>query len=216
MMRAGLIVAALLSTGTAAAQGFDLASGVYANDPGHSYVTFSYGHQGLSYPRLRAVDVSAELALDADDLEASSVAAVVAADSIRSNVDFFDDELASAKFFNVGRYPDIAFVSERIEMTGEDEGLLHGQVSIRQTTRPLTLAFKINGARDHPFTGTPVLGFSASGELRRSEFGLDRFIPAVTDRVTLAIEMEFALGATDASRAAAARAREVVGSGDDE
>lgn len=203
-----LFLAAVLSLPlVAVAASVDIPSGVYANDPGHSYVTFSYKHQGWSYPRLRAESVNGELNLDADDLSASTVAIAIAVDSIRSNIGYFDDELASAKFFNAGRYPHIAFVGESLEMQDDTRGTLRGRVSIRGIERPLALEVTINGAKPHPFTGTPVIGVSAKGSLERSDFGLDRFIPAVSDQVDLVIEMEFARGSTEASAAAAATAQ---------
>ncbi|MDX1482441.1 MAG: YceI family protein [Woeseiaceae bacterium] len=188
-------------------QQLGIPSGVYAVDPGHAYVTFSYEHQGLSYPLLRAVEVNGELKLDASDIENSSVAIAVATDSIRSNVDFFDRELASPKFFNAAKFPHITFTAERLAMRDEDSGVLEGEVTIRGITRPLALDVTINGAMQHPMTGTPVLGVSATGSLNRTDFELDRFVPAVSDRVDLGIEIEFVLGSNAASAAAAATAR---------
>ena len=55
-------------------------------------------------------------------------------------------------------------------------------------------------------SGTPVIGVSASGFVNRSDFELDRFIPAVADRVDISIEAEFHEGSSDTSQAAAALA----------
>ena len=121
---------------------------------------------------------------------------------------FFDKELASPKFFNAAKFPKILFASRSYESISESEGALAGFVTIRGITKPLILAVKINGALINPITGKPVIGFSASGNLNRSDFGLDRFIPAVADRVDLKIEAEFEQGASEASTAAAGLARE--------
>lgn len=189
------------------AQQLGIPSGLYAVDPGHAYVTFSYKHQGLSYPLLRAVDVNGELELDASDIENSNVAIAIATDSIRSNVDYFDRELASPKFFNATKFPHITFTAQRLAMHDEESGVLEGEVTIRGVTRPLELDVTINGAMAHPMTGTPVLGVSATGSLNRTNFELDRFVPAVSDRVDIGIEIEFVLGSNAASAAAAATAR---------
>jgi hypothetical protein len=55
---------------------------------------------------------------------------------------------------------------------------------------------------DHPMLNKPVIGFSASGSLKRSDFGLDRFVPMVADQVAISIEAEFLRGSNDASAAA--------------
>lgn len=207
MRRVGLLALLLASPCALHAQALGVPSGTYAIDPGHARVTFSYDHQGLSYPRLRAVDVNGELELDAQSLERSSVAIAVAADSIRSNVDYFDRELASPKFFNAAKYPVITFTADRLAMADDASGVLEGEVTIRGITKPLALDVTINGAIEHPITGTPVIGVSATGTLNRSDFELDRFIPAVSDRVDVGIEVEFVLGSNPASSAAAESAR---------
>lgn len=188
--------------------GFGVPSGIYAVDQSHTYLTFSYLHQGLSYPLLRATGIDGELVLNTEAMENSSADISIDVASIRSNIDFFDKELASPKFFNSGKYPHITFATQAYESISDTEGALTGLVTIRGITKPLILTVKINGAMTNPMSGKPVIGFSASGYLNRSEFGLDRFIPAVADRVDVKIETEFALGSTDSSAEAASLARE--------
>lgn len=210
MARAILIATALLMTALVApanAQSLAIPSGDYALDRTHAYVTFSYLHQGLSYPLLRATDVDGELALDAAELSGSRAMIAVRADSIRSNTDYFDKELASPKFFNAGKFPHITFATERYEPTDDRRGLLHGQVTIRGISKPMVLDVTINGALEHPMNGKPVIGVSATGSLKRSDFQLDRFIPAVADEVQVAIEAEFVAGSNAGSAAAAALAQ---------
>lgn len=214
MMRMLPAVLVFLALSTSHAQdpvALDIPSGIYAIDKGHTYVTFSYLHQGLSYPLLRATAVDGELDLDADAIGNSSVAIAIEADSIRSNVDYFDEELASAKFFNAAKFPHLSYVGHGLDMDGPVNGVLKGAVTIRGITRPLDLDITINGAMENPLSGKPVIGVSATGALNRSDFELDRFIPDVSDRVTIAIEVEFAMGSSEESRSAAATARSAAG-----
>jgi polyisoprenoid-binding protein YceI len=190
--------------------GLGVPSGVYAVDKLHTYLTFSYLHQGLSYPLLRATGIDGELDLDTSAMEKSSVGIAIDVDTIRSNVDYFDKELASPKFFNAGKFPKISFASKSYESISETDGALSGFITIRGITKPLILTVKINGALTHPMTGKPVIGFSASGYVSRSDFGLDRFVPAVADRVDLKIEAEFEMGSNQDSAAAAIYARETL------
>jgi polyisoprenoid-binding protein YceI len=90
----------------------------------------------------------------------------------------------------------------------ETEGLLNGHVTIRGITEPLQLAVTLNNALVHPMLDIPVIGFSATGALARSDFGLDRFVPVISDSVVVDIEIEFLLGSNDESAAAATRARD--------
>lgn len=186
----------------AAENGFGIPSGTYAVDPTHAYLTFSYLHQGLSYPLIRATVLDGELELDAQAIENSSAHIAIAVDSIRTNTPYFDKELASPKFFNAAKFPHITFSSERYEAITDSNGRLHGIVTIRGISRPLALDVQINGAMENPITNKPVIGFSAKGELKRSDFELDRFIPAVADEVAIDIEIEFAEGRTESSAVA--------------
>jgi polyisoprenoid-binding protein YceI len=213
MKKSLILAAAVLISGCGSntgSSGGDVTSGTYALDPSHTYVTFTYLHQGLSYPLLRATRAAGELEYDADDLANSSVRVAIDTDSIRSNVDYFDDELASRKFFNADRYPHITFTSESYEATGENEGIVRGQVTIRGISQPLELKVKLNGEVVHPMTGIPVVGFSATGSLNRSDFGLTRFIPVVADQVDFRIETEFVQGSNDDSQAAVQAANQAL------
>ena len=198
---AGLVLSAC-SDNTAVNSAGDIPSGTYAVDPSHAYVTFYYLHQGLSFPLLRATAVAGELQYDADNIENSSVQVAIAADSIRTNIDYFDDELASRKFFNAEKYPYITFRSDSYQALSEEIGVARGQVSIRGVTRPLELGVTLNNALIHPMLDTPVIGFSATGSLNRSDFGLDRFITDVSDTVEFRIEIEFLQGSNEESQAA--------------
>ena len=177
-------------------------SGTYAVDPAHAYVTFYYLHQDLSFPLLRATAINGELEYDAADIENSSVQIAIRTDSIRSNVDHFDDELASRKFFNAERFPFITFDSSSYEALTDRTGIVRGEVTIRGVTQPLELGVTLNNAIIHPMRDIPVIGFSATGELNRSDFGLDRFVQNVSDTVAFRIEIEFLQGSNESSRAA--------------
>ncbi len=189
-------------------------SGTYAIDKSHTYVTFSYFHQGLSYPLLRATGINGELELDNTEIENSTVSIAVNVDSIRTNLDYFDKELASRKFFHAEKYSHITFATHSYRPLNESSGELTGFVTIRDITRPIVLSVTINGAMDHPMLNTPVIGFSASGSLRRSDFDLDRFIPMVADQVNISIEAEFLHGSNESSAAAARISADAIANAD--
>ena len=191
-------------------------SGTYAIDKSHTYVTFSYFHQGLSYPLLRATGVDGELELDSNALQKSRASIAVDVESIRSNLDYFDKELASRKFFHADKYPHITFATHSYTPANESTGELTGFVTIRDVTKPIVLSVVMNGAMQHPMLNTPVIGFSASGSLKRSDFDLDRFIPLIGNQVQIRIEAEFLRGSNDGSAAAAKLATDAVANAEPE
>jgi len=194
--------------------GLGIPSGTYAVDKTHTYVVFSYLHQNLSYPLLRMTEIDGELDLDSAAMENSKVSVAITVASIRTNLDYFDDELASRKFFHADKYPHITFSTHSYRPLNDSLGELTGYVTIRDVTKPITLTVTINGAMEHPMMNMPVIGFSATGTLNRSDFDLDRFVPMVADAVEIRIESEFLHGSTSESRAAAQIAADALANAD--
>ncbi len=195
-------------------EGLPVPSGTYAVDKSHTYVVFSYLHQELSYPLLRVTDIDGELELDSASMENSKVNIAIAVDSIRTNLEYFDNELASRKFFHAEKYSHITFATHSYKPLNESLGELTGFVTIRGITKPIVLSVTINGAMDHPMLNKPVIGFSATGSLNRSDFELDRFIPAVADKVEVRIEAEFLHGSNTGSSAAVQLTADAIASAD--
>ncbi len=193
---------------------FGIPSGTYSVDKSHTSVTFSYFHQGLSYPLLRATGIDGELDLDSNALGESRASIAVDVESIRTNLDYFDKELSSRKFFHADKYPHITFATHSYTSLSDSLGELTGFVTIRGITKPIVLSVQINGAMQHPALHTPVIGFSASGSLKRSDFGLDRFVPMVGDKVEIRIEAEFLLGSNEGSAAAVKLATDAIANAD--
>jgi len=194
--------------------GLGIPSGTYAVDKSHTYVVFSYLHQNLSYPLLRMTDIDGELELDSGAMENSKASIAIAVNSIRTNLDYFDDELASRKFFHADKFPHITFSTHSYQPLNDSLGKLTGYVTIRDVTKPITLTVTINGAMEHPMMNKPVIGFSATGSLSRSDFDLDRFVPMVADEVNIRIEAEFLHGSNAESAAAAQLAADAIDNAD--
>ena len=87
--------------------------------------------------------------------------------------------------------PEARFESQGIAVTGERTGRVEGELSLHGASAPVTLEVTFNGAGDSLLTGRYTLGFAASGTLKRSDFGLGSYAPAVGDEVVLEIHAEF-------------------------
>jgi polyisoprenoid-binding protein YceI len=166
-------------------------SGRYAADPGHRFISFSYSHLGLSHPMARITDFDAVLTLDSAQPQNSMVEATIRAAGISSGFAPMDREFHGATLFDVAAFPEIKFTSTALTRTSADAGTMTGNLTIKGITKPVSLAVKLNGAGPHPMTKKPAVGFSATGTLKRSDWGLTRSVPAVGNEITLAIEAEF-------------------------
>lgn len=175
---------------------FDVSStvaGIYKSDPKHAYITFSYLHQGYSKPWLRWRTWSADLDWNPSAPDQSSINVVIDAASIDSGVDEFDDHLKSADFFDVANNPQITFKSTAVSLAGGARGTVTGDLTIKGVTKPVTFDVTINRAANDDFAQAYKLGFSAAGVVKRSDFGVDKYVPFVGDDVSIVIESEFLL-----------------------
>jgi polyisoprenoid-binding protein YceI len=162
-------------------------------DASHSAVIFQWNHFGFSNPVARLEKVDGMLELDRDDLTRSSVSIRMALDGLRTGDDALDKRLKGADFLDAARYPDITFKSTRVERDGADKLKITGELSVHGVTKSVVLNAKLNKIAPNPFTKMTTVGFDADTMLRRSDFGVDRYVPAVTDElqvhITLAAEM---------------------------
>lgn len=180
----------------------DAPSGEYALDPTHTSVLVRVNHFGLSNYTLRLAGVSGSLNLNTEDPTQSSVTVTVAADSVQTEyvgARDFDDELENSEWLDAATHPNITFASTGVELTGSNTGRVTGDLTIRGVTKPVTLDVTFNRAyRQHPL-GFPIalVGFSARGAIKRSDFGMNVLQPAamggvgVSDDVAIEIEAEF-------------------------
>jgi polyisoprenoid-binding protein YceI len=169
----------------------NITPGVYELEDTHAYLSFSYSHMGLSYPQLQFTDFDAELRLDGNDMSKSEVSITIDAASIDTSVAALDDELRGEKFFDVANNPQITFLSTGYEETSESSGKLTGDLTVLGISKPVTLDITINSASMNPMNRREMIGFSASGTVNRSEFGLDANVPMVGDELSLVVQVEF-------------------------
>lgn len=190
-LAAGLALAALPASAQLAT---DIPAGTFKVDPTHVSVTWRVMHMGLSNYTARFAKADATLTLDPAKPEAAKLVASVDPLSIKTDFPFvekenFDNVLATgAKWFNA---QPITFASTSVKMTGANTADVTGDLTMLGVTKPAVLKVTFNGGMAaHPFTKMPAIGFSATGTIKRSEFGLTAGIPHVGDDVALLIEAE--------------------------
>lgn len=167
-----------------------LPAGAYSAEMGHAYIQFSYDHQGYSRPILRWSDFDATVNYDPETPENSTLNVVIPVVSIDSNVDAFNTHLKSADFFDVETYPTITFASTNVEIHPGGHGIVTGNLTIKDVTRPISFEGTINKIGKSR-SGTDMFGLSGTGKLKRSDFGVDLYAPLVGDDVDLVMEVEF-------------------------
>ncbi len=172
-------------------------------DPAHSQVEFAVKHMMITTVRGRFDRFAAEVEFDEATPAASSVVAHIDAASINTGMEARDAHLRSADFFDVERYPEIAFRSTKVEGKG-DSYKLTGDLTIRGETRPVTLDAEIEGVVPNWQGGGRRASFSASTKISRKEWGLTWNVALesggwlVGDEIKISIDLAFVEAAQEA------------------
>ena len=145
--------------------------GTWQLDPFHTQVEFSAKHLGMMTVRGHFAEVTATGDLHPDAPEQSSVEATITTASIRTHNEQRDNDLRSSNFLEVEKYPTITFKSTRIEPAGTDRYRMTGDLTIKDTTRPVTLEVVRYGEFNDPNMGHRI-GYAAQGTINRKDFGM--------------------------------------------
>ncbi len=195
--RSGVMGLAALVLTIASSGGSLAQSAVYTISKDYTNVRFSWSNLGLSRQSARIMAVDGSVEFDPKVPEASRVDVVMNATSLWTGIASFDELMKSADFFDVRRHPSIRFRSTAVRRMSERTGELIGDLTIMGTTNPVTLYVVWNYTGEHPLAAVNpnykdvfVSGFSATGVLRRSDWGLSRGVPLVSDEIEVTIETE--------------------------
>jgi polyisoprenoid-binding protein YceI len=171
-------------------------AGTWSIDPVHSEVGFAARHMMVSKVRGRFRTFSGQIVTGADPLD-SSVTAEIDLSSIDTGNEQRDAHIRSADFFEVETYPTMTYRSTGVRQHG-DGFILDGKLTLKGVTKDVPLTLELNGFGPDPYGGTRA-GFTATGELNRSDFGVS-FNAAmetggvvVSEKITLHLEIEAVL-----------------------
>lgn len=165
------------------------AAETYALDPLHSAVIWKINHLGFSDFDGKFVMVEGSVTLDEEKPENSKVSATIRIDRMVTGVAPLDEHLRSKDFFDVASFPTASFVSEKVEITGERTAKVTGPLTLRGVTRPVTLDVALNKLAPN-MKQQQTAGFTATTVLKRSDFGMTAYLPALGDDVRIRIESE--------------------------
>jgi len=163
----------------------------YVLDPSHTQVTFEVDHLGFSAVQGWFRDFEAQIDFDPEAVEDTRLRFTVKTASVDTMWPKRDKHLRSDDFFHSERYPDMVFETRRVTPTGPDTAEVTGTLTIRDITREVTLDAELNKLGPSPFDpDRTIAGFTVTGEIDRTEFGMDFAAPAVGATVPIRIELE--------------------------
>ena len=173
-------------------------AGTWTIDAVHSEVGFTVRHMMVSKVRGKFTSFSGEI-VTGEDILASSVTAEIDLGSIDTGSEQRDGHIRSADFFDVENHPKMTYQSTGIRAEG-DHYVVDGELTLKGVTKSVPLTLEVNGFGPDAYGGTRV-GFSATGEINRQDFGVSWSAAmetggvVVSDKVTINLEIEAVLQA---------------------
>lgn len=167
-------------------------SQTYTLDPTHTYVLWHINHFGFSNPSGKWM-ADGTLVLDEAKPQDSKLNVTIPLAALTTGIPKLDEHLNSKDFFDVAQFPVATFVSNKVELTGKDSAKVFGTLSVHGVSKPVVLNVTLNKIGVSPITQKKTAGFTATAELKRSDFGITKYLPGLGDEVKINIEAEAAV-----------------------
>lgn len=165
------------------------ADDAYSVDPAHTFPNFEINHLGFSTMHGRFGATSGKIVLDSA-AKSGSIDITIDATSIDTGHAKRDTHLKSEEFFNVGKFPTLAYKATKLKFDGDKLTGADGELTLLGVTKPVSLAVTAFKCGPHPMNKKPMCGANATATIKRSDFGLSAYVPAVSDEVRISIEVE--------------------------
>ncbi|MDF1801554.1 YceI family protein [Thalassovita sp.] len=179
------LAATILGAGMASAE-----AEKYVLDSSHSQIVFSYNHLGYSTTYGVFSGFEGEIMFDQEQPAASSVTVSFPVKTMLTGWEERFAHFMSPDFFDAADDETVSFVSTGIDVTGETTAKITGDLTLNGVTKSVVLDAVLNQKGDHPMAGKPWAGFDATTTLVRSDYGLGKFAPYVSDEVAVTISVE--------------------------
>ena len=144
----------------------------WAIDPSHSEIQFKVKHLMITTVTGYFREFSGSAESDGNNFDNASIAFEANTASIDTNSTDRDKHLKSEDFFHADKFPSLNFKSKKMEKTGDNTFTLHGDMTIKDVTHPLSLDVEMGGVMKDPW-GNEKAGFSLSGKINRKDWGLN-------------------------------------------
>lgn len=161
----------------------------YTVDPRHTFPSFEISHLGFSIQRGRFDQTSGKISFDPES-GTGSINITIETASISTGLAELEKHLRGEDFLDVGRYPKMTFVSDKLTFNKDQLVAADGVMTLHGISKPVHLVI------DHFYCGMNLIamkntcGANATTTIKRSDFGVDKYVPKVGDEVTVAIQVE--------------------------
>jgi polyisoprenoid-binding protein YceI len=172
------------------------ATSTWQIDPQHSSAQFAVRHLGLSTVRGAFSKLSGTMVRDDQDIANSSVEVTIDVNTVDTREPDRDKDLRSERFFDVAHFPTMTFKSKKVEQVAPGKLRVTGDLTIRGTTREVTLDVDGPTAPVKDPWGNQRLAATATTKINRQDYGvkwnakLDNGGVVVGDEVNITLDVE--------------------------
>lgn len=161
----------------------------YTIDSNHTFPVFEVNHLGYSVQHGRFNKTSGNITLDMA-AKKGSVDLTIETASLDMGFPLWDEHMAADGWFNTAKFPTMTFKSSKLVFKDGKVVAAEGDFTMLGVTKPLTVT--VNGfiCGDHPFTKKPMCGANIGGTIKRSDFGMTKYVPAISDEVKIHVPVE--------------------------
>ena len=165
--------------------------GAYKVEPSHTRVLFTVSHMGFTDWYGDFTGASGTLTLDPKNPAAASLTVDLPIASVSTTNAKLDGELKAADWLDAAHFPQADFKSTKVTPVGTGAADVTGDLTLHGVTKPLTLHVTFNGAGVNPLNKAYTAGFQAHGTIKRSDFGVTKYVPVIGDAVELTLSGAF-------------------------
>ncbi len=159
-------------------------------DPVHTQIVFSIEHAGFSMSTGKLLNPTGLLEFDEKNWAASSVQVEMAAAKVEFDDVDWNKAVRGKSYFNSDAFPTIRFQSKTCTQTGPKTGVVSGELTLLGVTKTVDLTITFNKRARHPYTLKDTIGFTATAQIHRSEFGMVATPKTIGDEVSVRISFE--------------------------
>lgn len=161
----------------------------YTIDPNHTFPVFEVNHLGYSVQHGRFNKSSGNITLDMA-ARSGSVDLTIETASLDMGFPVWDEHMSADGFFNTAKFPTMTFKSNKLIFKDDKVVAAEGQFTLLGVTRPLTVSVSGFKCGDHPMNKKPMCGANIGATIKRSDFGMTKYVPAISDEVQIRAPVE--------------------------
>ena len=169
----------------------DVAAGTYAIEPAHTQISFTVTHFGITPFTGMFSGASGSMKLDPAHPEATSLSVSVPIASVQTTSAKLTEELRSADWLDAGRFPTATFVSSSVTPMGAGMARVDGTLTLHGVSKPASINARFFGSATNPMSKKASVGFVGRLMFKRTDFGVSKYAPMVSDDTALSITAAF-------------------------